>query len=58
MIIQLHDLQTFSGKPTYIRMNDHLAVGYEKLKSLLHYLLSNNPGYKQGLSLFNKRSDG
>ena len=30
MIIQLQDLTTFGGIPTYIRMNDHFAVGYEK----------------------------
>ena len=54
MIIQLQDLTTFGGIPTYIRMNDHFAVGYEKLKSFTHYLLSNNPGYKQVLSLLDK----
>ena len=57
MIIQLQDLQTFRSRSTHIRMNDHFAVGCEKLKSFSHYLLSNNSGYKQALSVFNKISD-
>ena len=42
MIIQLHDLQTFRSISKHIRMSDHFAVGYEKLKSFSHYLLSSN----------------
>ena len=54
MIIQLQNLQTFRSSSTHIRMNDLFPVEYEKLKSFSHYLLSNNPGYKQFLSLLDK----